>query len=183
MCVHTCVLIWYTSTCLHDIFTCSSIPRNQHQCLRLANMLLVGREIREVTASLRGFRLKKRFLLSSAREQPYISAQLQKEKKAQQTHHLGYLCVNRSFPGSSAGKKSTCNAGDPGSISGLGRSPGEETGYPLRYSWATLVAQMIKNPPAIQETGVCSWVGKIPGEGNGYPLHYSCLENSMDRGA
>ena len=156
MCVYTCVLRWYTSTCLHDKFTCSSVPSNQHQGLRLADMLLVGRKTRGVTANLRGFRLKKRFLLSSAREQLYMSAQLQKEKKAQQTHRLGHLCVNRSFPGSSAGKESTCNTGDAGSISGLGRSPGEGTGYPLQYSWASLVAQMIKNPPAIQETGVCS---------------------------
>ena len=58
------------------------------------------------------------------------------------------------FPGSSAGKESTCNAGDPGSIPGLGRSPGEGIGYPLHYSWASLMAQMVKNPPAMQETPV-----------------------------
>jgi len=56
------------------------------------------------------------------------------------------------FPGSSAGKESTCNAGDPGSIPGLGRSPGEGIGYPLQYSWASLVAQLVNNPPVIQET-------------------------------
>ena len=44
------------------------------------------------------------------------------------------------FPGSSAGKESVCNAGDPGSIPGLGRSPEESLGYPLQYSWASLVA-------------------------------------------
>ena len=48
-----------------------------------------------------------------------------------------------------AGKGSTCNAGDMGSISGLGRSAGEEIGYPLQHSWAFLVAQLVKNPPAI----------------------------------
>jgi len=53
------------------------------------------------------------------------------------------------FPGRSAGKESTCNAGDPGSIPGLGRSPGEVIGYPLQYSWASLVTQMVKNPPAV----------------------------------
>ena len=47
------------------------------------------------------------------------------------------------FPGSSASKESTCNAGDPGSIPGLGRSPGEAIGYPLQYSWASLVAQAV----------------------------------------
>ena len=56
------------------------------------------------------------------------------------------------FPGSSAGEESTCNAGDPGSIPGLGRSAGEGIGYPLQYSWAFLVAQLVKNPPAMQET-------------------------------
>ena len=60
--------------------------------------------------------------------------------------------------GSSAGEESTCNAGDPGSILESGRSPGEGIDYPLQYSWASLVAQLVKNPPAMQET----WVGKIP---------------------
>ena len=60
------------------------------------------------------------------------------------------------FPGSSAGKESSCNAGDPGSIPGLGTSPGEGIGYPLQCSWASLVAQIVKNPPAMQETWVQS---------------------------
>ena len=47
------------------------------------------------------------------------------------------------FPDSSVGKESTCNAGEPGSISGLGRSPGEGIGYPLQYTWASLVAQLV----------------------------------------
>ena len=58
------------------------------------------------------------------------------------------------FPDSSVGKESTCNAGDPGSIPGSGRSTGEGIGYPLQYSWASLVAQLIKNLPAMQETPV-----------------------------
>ena len=60
------------------------------------------------------------------------------------------------FPGSSAGKESACNAGDPGSIPGLERSAGEGIGYPLQYSWAHLVVQIVKNPPAVQETWVQS---------------------------
>ena len=64
----------------------------------------------------------------------------------------------QGFPDSSVGKESTCNAGDPGSIPGSGRSAGEGIGYPLQYSWASLVAQLVKNPPAMQET----WVEKIP---------------------
>ena len=63
---------------------------------------------------------------------------------------------------SSVVKESTCNAGDPGSIPGSGRSTGEEIGYPLQYSWASLVAQLVKNLPAVQEIWVQSWVGKIP---------------------
>ena len=56
------------------------------------------------------------------------------------------------FPGSSAGKESDCNAGDPGLIPGSGRSPGEGIEYPLQYSWASLVTQVLKNPPAMRET-------------------------------
>ena len=58
------------------------------------------------------------------------------------------------FPGSSAGKESGCNAGDPGSIPGLGRSAREGIGYPLQYSWASLVAQLVKTLPAMQENWV-----------------------------
>ena len=54
----------------------------------------------------------------------------------------------------SAGKESTCNAGDPGLIPGLGRSAGEGVGYPLQYSWASLLARLVKNPPAMRETPV-----------------------------
>ena len=57
---------------------------------------------------------------------------------------------------SSMVKESTCNAGDPGSILGSRRPPGEGIGYPLQYSWAFLVAQLVKNPPAMQETWVQS---------------------------
>ena len=62
----------------------------------------------------------------------------------------------KGFPDSSVGKESACNAGDTGSISGLGRSAGEGIGYPLQYSWASLVAQLVKNLPAMQETWVRS---------------------------
>ena len=60
------------------------------------------------------------------------------------------------FPGSSVGKESPCNAGDPGLIPRSGRSPEEGIDYPLQYSWASLVAQLVKNPPAMQETWVPS---------------------------
>ena len=60
------------------------------------------------------------------------------------------------FPDSSVGKESTCNAGDPGSFPGLGRSTGEGKIYPLQYSRASFVAQLVKNPPAVWETWVRS---------------------------
>ena len=58
------------------------------------------------------------------------------------------------FPHSPVGKESTCNAGDPGSIPGLERYTIEEIGYPLQYSWASLVAQLVQNLPTMQETWV-----------------------------
>ena len=57
---------------------------------------------------------------------------------------------------SSVGKESACNSGDPGSIPGWGRSAGERIGYALQYSWASLVAQLVKNLPAMLETWVQS---------------------------
>ena len=66
------------------------------------------------------------------------------------------------FPGNSAGKESACNAGDPNLIPGSGRSPGEGIGYPLQYSWSSLMAQTIKNPPARQETPVQFLGGEYP---------------------
>ena len=62
----------------------------------------------------------------------------------------------KGFPNNSVGKESTCNAGDPSSIPGSGRSAGEGIGYPLQYSWASLVAQLVKNLPAMWETWVKS---------------------------
>ena len=68
--------------------------------------------------------------------------------------------MKMGFPGSSAGKESTCNARDTRSIPASGRSSGEEIGYSLQYYWAFLVAQMVeKNPPL---SGFNPWVRKIP---------------------
>ena len=60
------------------------------------------------------------------------------------------------FPHSSVGKEFICNAGDPNLIPGSGRSAGEGIGYPVQYSWASLVAQLVKSPPAMWETWVQS---------------------------
>ena len=80
----------------------------------------------------------------------------------------------RDFPGSSAGKESTCNAEDPGSIPRLGRSAGERIGYPLQSAWASLVAQLVKNPPAMRETRVQSLGWEDPLE-KGMATHSSIL--------
>ena len=79
-----------------------------------------------------------------------------------------------SFPDSSVGKESACNAGIPGSIPGWGRSPGEGKGYPLQYSWSSLVAQLVKNPPAMRETWVQSLDWEDPLE-MGKATHSSIL--------
>ena len=97
-----------------------------------------------------------------------------------------YVCVSISalqirsyrsffwgFPANSVGKESTCNAGDPGLIPGLRRSAGEGIGCPLQYSWASLVAQLAKNLPAVWETWVIPGLGRSPGEGKSY--HSSIL--------
>ena len=79
-----------------------------------------------------------------------------------------------SLPGNSAGKESACNAGDSNSIPGLGRSAGEGIGYPLQYSWDSLVAQTVKKPPAMQEI----WVRSLGCEdplGEGMATHSSVL--------
>ena len=97
---------------------------------------------------------------------------------------MGKLIMHLGFPGSSAGKESTCNAGDPGWIPGSGRSPEEGIGYPLQYSWASLVAQRVKNPPTMWETWVRSLGWEDPLE-EGMSTHSSILawRIPMDRGA
>ena len=76
--------------------------------------------------------------------------------------------------GSSVGKESACNAGDPHSIPGSGRSTGEGIGYLLQYSWASLVPQLVKNPPAMWETWLRSLGWEDPLE-KGKATHSSIL--------
>ena len=96
------------------------------------------------------------------------------------------------FPDSSVGKESACNAGDPGSIPGAGRSSGEGIGYPLQYSWASLVAQLVKNLPAMCKTWVWSLSSEDPwrrerlptpvfwpGEFHGLYSPWGCKESDM----
>ena len=79
-----------------------------------------------------------------------------------------------TFPDSSVGKESACNAGDPSLIPGLGRSAGEGIGYPLQYSWASLVAQLVKNLSAMWEIWVQSLGWEDPLE-KGKATHSSIL--------
>ena len=87
-----------------------------------------------------------------------------------------FLIIYRNFivPDSSVGKESVCNARDPGLISGSGRYAGEGLGYPLQYSWASLVAQLEKNLPAMQKTWVKSLVWEDPLE-KGTATHSSIV--------
>ena len=66
------------------------------------------------------------------------------------------------FPDSSIGRESACNAGDPGSIPGLGRSAAEGIDYPFQYSWASFVAKLVKNQPAMPETWIRSLAWEDP---------------------
>ena len=82
--------------------------------------------------------------------------------------------MKKGLPHSSVGKESACNAGDPGLISGLRRSAGEGIDYPFQCSWASLVAQLVKNLPALWETWVRSLGWKDPLE-KGKVTHSSIL--------
>ena len=88
------------------------------------------------------------------------------------------------LPCGSAGKEFACNAGDAGSIPRLGRSAGEGIGYPFQYSWASWVAQMVKNLPAVWETWVRSLGWEDPLE-EGMATHYGirAWRIPMDEGA
>ena len=82
--------------------------------------------------------------------------------------------IRVGFPGSSADKESACNTGDSSSIPGLGTSAGEGIAYPLQYSCASLVVQLVKNPPAMWETRVLSLGWEDPLE-KGTAIHSSIL--------
>ena len=99
--------------------------------------------------------------------------------KLKQNKFILFKQAVKDFPGSSAGKESACNAGDPGLIPGLGRPPGEGKGHPLQYSWASLVAQLVK----MLETWVQSLGWEDPLE-EGMATHSNILawRIPMDRG-
>ena len=84
------------------------------------------------------------------------------------------------YPDSSAGKESTCNAGDPSSIPGSGRSAREGTGYSLQFLGFPYGSAGNESTCNAGELGLIPGLGKSPGEGKGYPLQCSGLENSVD---
>ena len=93
---------------------------------------------------------------------------------------LNGVTIHPGFPGSSAGKESACNAGDPGSVPGLGRSPGEGMdthssilGLPWWLRWERIACNS-------GDLGSIPGSGRSPGGGHGNPLQYSCLENPTD---
>ena len=91
------------------------------------------------------------------------------------TEEQGFIVVLLAcFLQGVVGKESACNAGDSGSIPGLGRSAGEGIGHPLQYSWASLVAQLVKNPLVMWESWVQSLDWKDPLE-KGMAIHSSVL--------
>ena len=89
----------------------------------------------------------------------------------------------KCFPDSSVGKEFACNAGDPGSIPGSGRSTGERIGYPIQYLGFPGGSDGKASACNAGDQGSIPGWGRSPGEGNGNPLQHSCLENPMDRGA
>ena len=94
--------------------------------------------------------------------------------KSGQKWKRSLLQTNKGFPDSSVDKESTCNAGDPDSMPGSGISTGEGIDYPLQYSWASLVTQLVKNLPAMWET----WVQSLGWEdplAKGKATHFSIL--------
>ena len=83
---------------------------------------------------------------------PHLSPILSSQSLLNPLQSFSYAFTTNS----SVGKESTCNAGHFSSIPGSGRSAGEGIGYPLEYSWTSLVAQLVKNPPAMRETWILS---------------------------
>ena len=82
------------------------------------------------------------------------------------------------FPGSSAGKESLCNAGEPGLVPGSESSPGEGVGYPLQLFLGFPGGSDGKESALnVGDLGLIPGLGRSPGGGRGNPPQYSCLEN------
>ena len=103
---------------------------------------------------------------------------MKKKKERRVSSHSVKALIWTYRPGISVGKESACSAGDPSSIPGSRRSPGEEIGYPLQYSRASLVSQLVKNLPAMWETWVWSlgWEDSLE---KGMSTHSSILPGEV----
>ena len=95
-------------------------------------------------------------------------------KSSQDSLYLTVFLLHLGFPSSSIGKESACSAGDPISIPGSGKVPGEWIGYPLESIWVSLVGKLVKIPPAMWETWVQSLSWEDPLE-KGLTTHSSIL--------
>ena len=92
--------------------------------------------------------------------------------------NIDFINTSKGFSGGSVGKEYTCNSGNPGLIPGLGRSPGEGTGYPLLdFPGGSASKESACNSG---DLGSTPQLGRYPGKGNSYPFQYYGLENSMD---
>ena len=140
----------------HPIF-----PRREWKCLEVLTVILGVKNWNVVFLSSEFKTLQ---LLDQAKFQAHTCSFL----------FFFFSLVIMGFPGSSAGKESACNTGDPSLIPGSGRSAGEGIGYSLQYSWASLVAQMVKDPSATQETWVWSLGWEDPLE-KGKAIHSRIL--------
>ena len=95
---------------------------------------------------------------------------------------MGIVGQSGGFPGSSAGKEYDCKAGDPGSIPGSGRPPGEGVAYPVFMGFPS-GSDNKESACNVGDLGLIPGLGRSSGGGHGNPFQYSCLENPMDRGA
>ena len=111
---------------------------------------------------------------SKVKPQQFVTSPSETVWWKKRTQYYGAAQVNRGCPDGPVGKESTCNAGNPGSIPGSGRSAGEGRGDPLQYSWVSCVAQLVRNLPAMRETWVRSLGWEDPLE-KGKATHSSIL--------
>ena len=99
-------------------------------------------------------------------------------QRSMDRNHSLLAAMFLGFSSSSTDEESTCSAGNPGSVPGSGRSSGQGIGYPLQYSWASLVAQSVKESACnVGDLGSIPGLGRSSEGGQGNPLQCSCLEN------
>ena len=118
-------------------------------------------------------------LTSLKQQEPIVLQFCKKSHWSKIKVSTGLKYIPFGFPGCSAGKESACNAADPSSILGSGRSPGEGIGYPLQFLGFPYGPAGKESACNVEDLGSIPGLGRSPGE-SGYPLQYSDLENSMN---